>query len=97
MGHAALGIRVSPPRSGDFLLDPPDSDPDPGADQGFSWCPDGLTEQAIDRLYRDLLASPDGPSGPPDGDAETRLFALPARHHAAISAGHQVIAGGEAA
>ncbi len=93
MGHAALGIRVSPPRSGDFLLDPPDSDPDPGADQGFSWCPDGLTEQVIDRLYGDLLHDSDAPTGPSDGAPAGRLLTLPPRRPVLVSAGQ----GGEAA
>ncbi len=97
MGHAALGIRVSPPVGGTFLPSSPDSDPDPGSDLGipeFGWCPDGLTEQVIDRLYGDLLANLDGPSGPSDGDAEARLFALPVRR---IFAGQWLVVGGEAA
>ncbi len=76
MGHAALGICVSPPVGGTFLPSSLDGDPDSGVDLGipeFGWCPDGLTEQVIDVLYGDLLPVsdvPDGPSGPPDGDVE---------------------------
>ncbi len=97
MGHAALGVCTHPPVGGTFLPDSPDGDPDPGAELGFSWCPDGLTERVIDRLYGDLLTDLDGPSGPLDGDVETRLFVLPARRHAAVSAGHSAVTGGEAA
>ncbi len=70
-----------------------DSDPDPGADQGFSWCPDGLTERVIDRLYGALLHDSDQPTEASDGATAGRLLALPTRRPVVVSAGQ----GGEAA
>ncbi len=95
MGHAALGVCASPPVGGTFLPDSPDSDHDPGVDQGFSWCPDGLTEQVIDRLYGDLLACLNGPTGPSGGAPAGRLLTLPPRRPVAVSG--QSVVGGEAA
>ncbi len=111
MGHAALGVCTSPPRHGVSSSAPHASSSDPGSDlgiRGFGWCPDGLTERVIDRLYGDLLASPDesdGPSGPPEGadaapgtpdgaSGSSRLLTLPVRR---VCAGQAAGRGGEAA
>ncbi len=93
MGHAALGVCTSPPVGGTFLPDSPDSDPDMGSDQGFSWCPDGLTERVIDRRYGDLLHAPAPADEPSDEPSSTRLVMFPARQPMVVSAGQ----GGEAA
>ncbi len=93
MGYAALGVCTSPPVGGTFLPDSPDSDPDPGADQGFSWCPDGLTERVIDRRYGDLLRDPAPADDLPDGASAGHLLTLPPRRPVAVSAGQ----GGEVA
>ncbi len=93
MGHAALGVCTSPPVGGTFLPNSPDSDPDPGVDQGFSWCPDGLTERVIDRLYGDLLDDPDPADESSDGASAGRLLTLPPRRPVVVSAGQ----GGEVA
>ncbi|WP_226351886.1 hypothetical protein [Pseudonocardia sp. ICBG601] len=101
MGHAALGVCTHPPVGGTFLPDSPDSDPDPGVDQGFSWCPDGLTEQVIDRLYGNLLHDLEEqaePSGEPDDTSgSARLLTFPTRQPVAVSAGQWVVSGGEVA
>ncbi len=100
MGHAALGICVPPPVGGTFLPSSPDGDPDPGPDlgiPGYGWCPDGLTEQVIDRLYGDLLHALDAPGEPSDEADPGRLLVFPLRRPVAVSAGHSVVAGGEVA
>lgn len=104
MGHAALSASVHLPVSGSFFPSPADDlsllAPDTGSDLGVSWCgwcPDGLSEPVIDRLYSDLIdhAVPVAErSGPGDEPVSAPVFAFPDRP---VSAGQQRVSGGEAA